>query len=237
MRLSSLQFNFTHNDIKLDNVLLDRRSGKLEAVLCDFELLKEETTIASDGTVTQVGGTPAYMAPERMTANHRPTKESDMYSVGVLILFCFAPSRIKEVTKDMNDPARVPAEALLAQVRKQIPAQVDVCLTVLLKSTPSLRPTARSFLGTTDQAGDLQDSYFSRADTDRPRYSLPSSFCRLIFLSSSPSPFLVLVIAGLLTAHGGQLLGRRRFWRRFGSGDGQLHTRGAPPCRRAAATA
>ena len=44
------------SDIKLDNVLLDRRGGKLEAVLCDFELLKEETTIASDGTVTHVGG-------------------------------------------------------------------------------------------------------------------------------------------------------------------------------------
>ena len=37
---------------ELDNVLLDRRGGKLQAVLCDFELLKEETTLAIDGTVT-----------------------------------------------------------------------------------------------------------------------------------------------------------------------------------------
>eukprot|EP01049_Picozoa_sp_SAG25_P024561 SAG25_NODE_11147_length_312_cov_1.103286_1_plen_67_part_01 len=51
------EFDFTHNDIKLDNILLrenpklDRRN-RLEAVLSDFELLKEEASVQSDGTVT-----------------------------------------------------------------------------------------------------------------------------------------------------------------------------------------
>jgi serine/threonine protein kinase/Ca2+-binding EF-hand superfamily protein len=141
------EFSFTHNDIKLDNILLDRRNGKLEAVLCDFELLKEETTIASDGTVTHVGGTPAYMAPERSVKGHRPTKASDMFSVGVVILFCFVPSRIKDVTKDAIDATRVPAGTLLAHVRKSLPPQVSDCIDGLLKFNANLRPSARSFLG------------------------------------------------------------------------------------------
>jgi hypothetical protein len=94
-----------------------------------------------------------------------------MFSVGVLILFCFAPSRIKDVTKDANDPDRVPAETLLGQVRKHLPHQVNECITGLLKFNPNLRPSARSFLGSTDeQTGEHRDSYFSRADTDRPGY-------------------------------------------------------------------
>jgi serine/threonine protein kinase len=114
------EFDFTHNDIKLDNILLrenpklDRRN-RLEAVLSDFELLKEEASVQSDGTVTlgANAGTPAYMAPERFNRGQRPTAASDMFSVGVVMLFCFAPSRIQAVTMSHHDPARVPAEVLL----------------------------------------------------------------------------------------------------------------------------
>ena len=114
------EFDFTHNDIKLDNVLLQENPRmdsrhRLQAVLSDFELLKEEASVQSDGTVT-IGtnaGTPAYMAPERFTQGQRPTKASDMFSVGVVMLFCFAPSRIHDVTMNFHDPARVPVEVLL----------------------------------------------------------------------------------------------------------------------------
>lgn len=68
-------------------------------MLCDFELLREEAEFADSAgsTTTVVGGTPAYMAPERVRGN-KPTQASDMYSLGVVILLCFAPSRIKQVT-------------------------------------------------------------------------------------------------------------------------------------------
>ena len=50
---------------KLENVLLSEAG---EAVLCDFELLREEAAFkdSSGTTSTVVGGTPAYMAPERV---------------------------------------------------------------------------------------------------------------------------------------------------------------------------
>jgi serine/threonine protein kinase/Ca2+-binding EF-hand superfamily protein len=164
------EFSFTHNDIKLDNVLIDKRGGRLQAVLCDFELLKEQTTQAVDGTMTTVGGTPAYMAPERSTAGHKPDSASDMYSVGVLMLFCFAPDRIEDVTRNAQDPARVKAETVLAQVKTALPEPVRECLDGLLKSNPKSRPSARSFLGTTDAAGNHQDTYFSRAEMQVPIY-------------------------------------------------------------------
>ena len=160
----------THNDIKLDNVLLDKRGGTLQAVLCDFELLKEETTLAIDGTVTTVGGTTAYMAPERFTQGHKPNKASDMYSVGVLILFCFAPTRIEDVSRAKEDPGYVPAEVVLAQVRSDLPEAVREGINGLLKFDPNLRPSARSFLGTTDAAGNHLDTYFTRADMELPAY-------------------------------------------------------------------
>jgi Ca2+-binding EF-hand superfamily protein len=164
------EFNFTHNDIKLDNVLIDKRGGKLRAVLCDFELLKEQTTQAVDGTVSAVGGTPAYMAPERLRAGHKPDSASDMYSVGVLMLFCFVPARIEEITKGKQDLAPVPAEVVLPQVKPELPEAVRECLDGLLKSDPKSRPMARSFLGTTDAAGNPQETYFTRAEMQVPIY-------------------------------------------------------------------
>ena len=48
-----------HNDMKLENVLLT--DGFEDAVLSDFEL----SNTVGGATTTVVGGTPAYMAPER----------------------------------------------------------------------------------------------------------------------------------------------------------------------------
>ena len=164
------EFNFTHNDIKLENVLLDRRRGKLQAVLCDFEMLKEETTLAIDGTVTTVGGTVAYMAPERFNQGHRPTKASDMFSVGVLMLFCFAPHCIEHVCRNKEDERHIAPQTMLTQVRDNLPVAVRDGIKGLLDSTPASRPSARSFLGTTDGAGNHKDTYFTHAEMELPVY-------------------------------------------------------------------
>merc|ERR1711968_435780 len=56
------EFKLTHNDIKLDNILIDHGG---EAVLTDFEMCREETGGTISYSVSRVGGTLAYMAPER----------------------------------------------------------------------------------------------------------------------------------------------------------------------------
>jgi hypothetical protein len=80
----------THNDLKLSNVLLTE--GAQRAVLSDFELSRAD----GGATTTVDGGTRAYMAPERQRGS-KPTRASDMYSLGVLLLLAFYPEMIEPV--------------------------------------------------------------------------------------------------------------------------------------------
>jgi hypothetical protein len=84
--------NILHNVMKLETVLLTE--GFEDAVLSDCEV----SNAVGGATTTVVGGTPAYMAPERrLPTNAKPTAKSDMYSVGVLLLLAFNPELIEEV--------------------------------------------------------------------------------------------------------------------------------------------
>ena len=100
------QYRLTHNDIKLENILLTSTDARTcEAVLCDFELLREESGSAkTSGATTIIGGTQAYMAPERIMKK-RPSHASDMYSVGVVMLLSFSP-HVYAGRGDEQDQAR-----------------------------------------------------------------------------------------------------------------------------------
>jgi serine/threonine protein kinase len=70
--------DIVHSDIKARNVILFKQSGSLAPKLMDFGL-----SISTDTSRSNWGGSPEYMAPE-VFRNVRPTKESDVYSLGVL---------------------------------------------------------------------------------------------------------------------------------------------------------
>ncbi len=71
-----------HRDIKPDNVLIDRESGR--AMVTDFGIARAAET----GTrLTQTGiavGTPAFMSPEQATGDKDVDGRSDVYSLGVV---------------------------------------------------------------------------------------------------------------------------------------------------------
>ncbi len=71
-----------HRDIKPDNILLDRESGR--AMVTDFGIARAAET----GTrLTQTGiavGTPAFMSPEQATGEKEVDGRSDVYSLGVV---------------------------------------------------------------------------------------------------------------------------------------------------------
>jgi serine/threonine-protein kinase len=71
-----------HRDIKPDNVLLDRETGR--AMVTDFGIARA----AESGTrLTQTGiavGTPAFMSPEQAMGDKEVDGRSDVYSVGVI---------------------------------------------------------------------------------------------------------------------------------------------------------
>lgn len=71
-----------HRDVKPSNVLLRRREGRLEAVLCDFGI-----ATSPGGDVTRTGalvGSFPYMAPERHQGE-QADGAADVYSVGCVL--------------------------------------------------------------------------------------------------------------------------------------------------------
>jgi hypothetical protein len=71
-----------HRDIKPDNILLDRESGR--ALVTDFGIARAAEA-GSRLTVTGIAvGTPAYMSPEQAIGEHEIDGRSDIYSLGVV---------------------------------------------------------------------------------------------------------------------------------------------------------
>ncbi len=71
-----------HRDVKPSNVLLRRRDGRIEAVLCDFGI-----ATSPGGDVTRTGalvGSFPYMAPERHQGE-QADGAADLYSVGCVL--------------------------------------------------------------------------------------------------------------------------------------------------------
>jgi serine/threonine protein kinase len=71
-----------HCDLKAENVLIERRSGR--AYLTDFGVARLRGTSVDDCEGLQAFGTPLYMSPEQAVGEPDIDGRSDIYSLGVL---------------------------------------------------------------------------------------------------------------------------------------------------------
>lgn len=71
-----------HCDLKAENVLIERRSGR--AYLTDFGVARLRGANADDCQGLQAFGTPLYMSPEQAVGEADIDGRSDIYSLGVL---------------------------------------------------------------------------------------------------------------------------------------------------------
>src|SRR4029079_15958327 len=70
-----------HRDVKHDNILIDRRSGR--AMVTDFGIARSQDKTTGLTQVGEIIGTPQYMSPEQATGENIDER-SDVYSIGVV---------------------------------------------------------------------------------------------------------------------------------------------------------
>jgi len=105
--------NIVHRDIKPDNILIERESGR--AVVTDFGIARAIARSADDNSVTSTGftlGTPTYMSPEQAGAERDLDGRSDIYSLGCVLYEMLAgappftgPSVRSIIARHMTEPA------------------------------------------------------------------------------------------------------------------------------------
>lgn len=101
-----------HQDIKPDNILLDE---SLNAYLVDFGFSRLGVTEVAGSSVFK--GTPGFIAPEQII---RPTTASDIYSLGITLVFLLTNKTITEITAlaSMDDPYQLVLPKLLPNLER-----------------------------------------------------------------------------------------------------------------------
>ncbi|MEO7083761.1 MAG: serine/threonine-protein kinase [Gemmatimonadaceae bacterium] len=155
-----------HRDIKPDNILLDRASGR--PMVTDFGIAR---AAAGDTRLTATGvavGTPAYMSPEQAIGERELDGRSDLYSLGVVGYHMLAgdtPFAAK------NTPAMLVKHVSarprpLRERRPEVPAYLAVAIDRALAKRPEDRwADAAEFRDALDGA---QVSSRSRASSNVP---------------------------------------------------------------------
>ncbi|HEY6079171.1 MAG TPA: serine/threonine-protein kinase, partial [Polyangiaceae bacterium] len=80
-----------HRDLKLCNVMLTARSGKLVPMILDFGISKDLVANGAMGVQTQSGafvGTPRYLSPEQTLNPKTASPLSDQYAAGIMLYEC-----------------------------------------------------------------------------------------------------------------------------------------------------
>lgn len=160
-----------HRDIKPDNIMIERASGR--AIVMDFGLAKLDSS-KEDEHLTQPGkvlGTPAYMSPEQARGRDELDHRTDIYSLGMVGLHLL----LGRNPFDGSSP-----QAIMARVITEDPPDIGLSrpdlptwLTDALRKALQRSPTKRY-----DHAEEMADA-LDRGETQR---EIPTSVQSLLDL-------------------------------------------------------
>jgi len=175
-----------HRDIKPDNILLDKESGR--ALVTDFGIARAIQE-GADSRLTATGvaiGTPAYMSPEQAAGDREIDGRTDLYALGVVAYQMLtgrlpfqASSTASMLMKHITERPRP-----VAQLRTDCPDDLAASVMSLLEKEPENRvpnagALARALAGDTSaipaptEAAPAQRT--SQQDWQRPFETAPSS--------------------------------------------------------------
>jgi serine/threonine protein kinase len=126
-----------HRDVKPDNILIDRGSGR--AMITDFGIARSQES----GGLTMVGeliGTPQFMSPEQATGE-KVDGRSDLYSLGAVAFFALTGRLPFEATSTQALLAAHITKTAppVASLRPDLPASLSGAVDRLLEKDPSRR--------------------------------------------------------------------------------------------------
>ncbi len=153
-----------HRDIKPDNILIDRASGR--SVVTDFGIARAaagETRLTVTGVAV---GTPAYMSPEQAMGEREVDGRSDLYSLAVVGYQMLAG---ETPFKAANTPAMLVKHVTerprpLRQVRPEVPKYLAVAIDRALAKRPEDRWSG---------AGEFRDALDAAQESRARHYRSP----------------------------------------------------------------
>jgi hypothetical protein len=164
-----------HRDIKPDNILLDRQSGR--PMVTDFGIARAISDGNARLTATGIAiGTPAFMSPEQSAGDRDLDGRSDLYSLGVVAYqmlsgdLPFNASNTPALLVKHLSERPVPIDERCLDVPPDLARAVMLCLE---KSPEDRFPSARALVAALD-SGDVPQLPAIRAQTPsaaQPAYS------------------------------------------------------------------
>ncbi|MHB0948607.1 MAG: serine/threonine-protein kinase [Gemmatimonadaceae bacterium] len=142
-----------HRDIKPDNVLLDKETGR--AMVTDFGIARAMTD-GADSRLTATGmaiGTPTYMSPEQAAGEREIDGRSDLYSLGILAyqMLCGEPPFNATSTPAMLVKHISERPTPVEQRRVDVPEDLARAVMLLLEKDPAMRfPSAAALVAALD---------------------------------------------------------------------------------------
>jgi serine/threonine-protein kinase len=133
------RLGIVHRDLKPSNIMVD---GHGIARISDFGL-------AMDGRFTscspRIAGTPDYMAPE-VARGEEATIQSDLYSLGLILLELFSGRRITAATSGDPDAATRCTSGLHDSHLMKLPSSIRPMIAHCVQTDPGLRPLSADAL-------------------------------------------------------------------------------------------
>ena len=127
-----------HRDVKPDNILIDRGSGR--AMITDFGISRSQDTTGGLTMVGELIGTPQFMSPEQATGEHIDGR-SDLYSLGVVGFYALTgrfPFSASSTQAYLAAHITKPAPPV-ASLRPDLPASLSSAVDRLLQKDPARR--------------------------------------------------------------------------------------------------
>src|SRR3954468_14597243 len=132
-----------HRDLKPDNILLDRHTGR--ALLTDFGIAKQRADTATLTRTGMIVGTPHYMSPEQAAGGDGIDGRTDIYALGVIayrMLTGHLPFRGTSMQEILSQHA-VATPIAPSKTDETIPLELDrVVMRALAKDPADRWPTA-----------------------------------------------------------------------------------------------